>query len=92
MGRVLNDLGGITFLLGKHDEAIEYLKQSVAVLFDAAGDVETGYAVSSLAQVYLRTGDPARAEEQASIALGLLGGAKTSSRRSATSSSFSVGR
>jgi tetratricopeptide (TPR) repeat protein len=72
VGRVLNDLGGITFLLGKPDEAIAYLKQSVSVLFDSAGDVETGYAVSSLAQVYLRTGDPARAEEQARIALGLL--------------------
>ena len=74
VGRVLNDLGGIIFLLGKHDEAIEYLKESVSVLFDAAGDVETGYAVSSLAQVYLRTGDPTRAEEQARIALDLLGG------------------
>jgi tetratricopeptide (TPR) repeat protein len=73
VGRVLNDLGGILFLLGDHAEAIVYLKQSVAVLFDAAGDVETGYAVSSLAQVYLRTGDAARAEEQARIALGLLG-------------------
>lgn len=72
VGRVLNDLGGILFLLGKHDQAIEYLKRSVSVLFDAAGDVETGYAVSSLAQVYLRTGDPARAEEQARIALELL--------------------
>ena len=74
VGRVLNDLGGIVFLLGKHDEAIEYLKESVSVLFDAAGDVETGYAVSSLAQVYLRTGDPTRAEDQARIALELLGG------------------
>ena len=74
VGRVLNDLGGILFLLGKHDEAIQYLKQSVSVLFDAAGDVETGYAVSSLAQVYLRTGDAARAAEQAQTALGLLGG------------------
>jgi tetratricopeptide (TPR) repeat protein len=74
VGRVLNDLGGIIFLLGDHAEAIVYLKQSVAVLFDAAGNVETGYAVSSLAQVYLRTGDAALAEEQARIALGLLGG------------------
>ena len=74
VGRVLNDLGGITFLLGRHDEAIAYLKESVSMLFDAAGDVETGYAVSSLAQVYLRTGDPTRAEEQARIALGLLEG------------------
>jgi tetratricopeptide (TPR) repeat protein len=74
VGRVLNDLGGITFLLGKHEEAIAYLKESVSVLFDATGDVETGFAVSSLAQVYLRTGDPVRAEEQARIALGLLDG------------------
>jgi tetratricopeptide (TPR) repeat protein len=74
VGRVLNDLGGLTFLLGKPDQAISYLKHSVSLLFDAAGDVETGYAVSALAQVYLRTGDAARAEEQAGIALGLLGG------------------
>ena len=44
------------------------------MLFDAAGDVATGYAVSSLAQVYLRTGDAVRAEEQAQIALRLLDG------------------
>ena len=74
VGRVLNDLGGITFLLDNHDLAIHYLKQSVSVLFEAAGDMETGYAVSSLAQVYLRTGDSVRAEEQAQIALGLLDG------------------
>jgi tetratricopeptide (TPR) repeat protein len=74
VGRVLNDLGGITFLLGKHDEAIGFLKQAVSILFDAAGDVETGYAVSSLAQVYLRTGQPERAAERARTALELLGG------------------
>jgi tetratricopeptide (TPR) repeat protein len=74
VGRVLNDLGGIMFLLGKHDAAIGHLKQAVSTLFDAAGDVETGYAVSSLAQVYLRTGQPARAEQQARKALQLLDG------------------
>ena len=73
VGRVLNDLGGITFLLGRHEEAIGFLKQSVSTLFDAAGDVETGYAVSSLAQVYLRTGRPELAAEQARKALELLG-------------------
>ena len=73
VGRVLNDLGGITFLLGQHEEAIGYLKQAIATLFDAAGDVETGYAVSSLAQVYLRTGRPELAAEQAGKALELLG-------------------
>ena len=74
VGRVLSDLGGITFLLGRHGEAIAYLKQAVPVLFDAAGDVETGYAVSSLAQVYLRTGEPELAAQQARTALELLGG------------------
>jgi tetratricopeptide (TPR) repeat protein len=74
VGRVLNDLGGITFLLGRHDEAIGFLKQAVSTLFDAASEVETGYAVSSLAQVYLRTGEPALAAERARTALELLGG------------------
>ncbi|MDQ3068079.1 MAG: tetratricopeptide repeat protein [Actinomycetota bacterium] len=74
VGRVLNDLGGITFLLGKHDEAIEFLKQAVHMLFDAATEVETGYAVSSLAQVHLRIGDPQLAEQEARKALELLGG------------------
>lgn len=73
VGRVLNDLGGLTFLLGEHEAAIAYLKQAIVVLFDAAGDVESGYAVSSLAQIYLRTGEPALAEEQARAALELLG-------------------
>jgi tetratricopeptide (TPR) repeat protein len=73
VGRVLNDLGGITFLLGRHEEAIGFLNQAVSTLFDAAGDVETGYAVSSLAQVYLRTGKPELAAKQARTALGLLG-------------------
>jgi tetratricopeptide (TPR) repeat protein len=73
VGRVLNDLGGIMFLLGDHDAAISHLKHAVSVLFDAAGDVESGYAVSSLAQVYLRTGQHGRAEQQARIALKLLG-------------------
>ncbi|MGZ8782467.1 MAG: tetratricopeptide repeat protein [Gaiellaceae bacterium] len=72
VGRVLNDLGGITFLLGEHEEAIAFLKAAVSTLFDAAGDVETGYAVSSLAQVYLRTGHPELAAKQARIALELL--------------------
>ena len=73
VGRVLNDLGGITFLLGRHEEAIGYLKQAVSTLFDAAGEVETGYAVSSLAQVYLRTGRTELAAKQARTALELLG-------------------
>jgi tetratricopeptide (TPR) repeat protein len=74
VGRVLNDLGGITYLLGEHETAIAYLKRAVSVLLDAAGNVEAGYAVSSLAQVYLRTGQSGLAEQQAQAALELLGG------------------
>ena len=74
VGRVLNDLGGITFLLGHHDAAIAYLKEAISALFDAAGDVETGYAVSSLAQIDLRTEKPDLAEQQARTALDLLAG------------------
>ena len=62
------------------------------MLFDSAGDVETGYAVSSLAQVYLRTGDPPAQRSRQAKLLRYSVGAKTSSRRSATSSSFSGGR
>lgn len=70
---MLNDLGGITFLLGRHEEAVGFLKQAVSTLLEAAGKVETGYAVSSLAQVYLRTGRPEPAAKQARAALELLG-------------------
>ena len=72
-GRLLNNLGGLEFLLGKPEEAIARLKAAVRVFMDAGSDVEAGYAVSSLAQVHLRTGNAAVAEEQARHALTLLG-------------------
>ncbi|MDQ4029688.1 MAG: hypothetical protein M3168_01465, partial [Actinomycetota bacterium] len=52
---------------------ITHLKAAFASLLEAGRDAEAGYAVSSLAQVHLRTGDPATAEEQARHALKLLG-------------------
>ena len=80
------------FLLGQHEEAIGYLKQAVSALFDAAGEVETGYAVSSLAQVYLRTGSPARRRSRREPRSACSAAAKTRARRSATSSSSSDAR
>jgi tetratricopeptide (TPR) repeat protein len=71
-GRLLNNLGGLEFLLGKPDEAISRLKDAFRVFMDSGSDVEAGYAVSSLAQVHLRTGNAALAEEQARHALTLL--------------------
>jgi tetratricopeptide (TPR) repeat protein len=73
IGRLLNNLGGIEFLLGKPDEAVEHLKHAFAVALEIGRDEDAATAVSSLAQVHLRTGDAKRAEEQALHALELIG-------------------
>src|SRR5439155_6540013 len=67
-------LGGLNFLLGKPDEAIKYLKDAFAVALEVGSDVDAAYAVSSMAQVHLRTGKIDLAEEQARHALELLNG------------------
>ncbi len=74
VGRLLNNLGGLNFLLGKPEEAISYLKDSFKVLLEVGSDAEAASVVSSLAQVHLRTGAVELAEEQARRALELLGG------------------
>jgi tetratricopeptide (TPR) repeat protein len=74
VGRLLNNLGGLNFLLGKPDDAVRHLKDAFATALDVGSDTDAAYAVSSLAQVHLRTGKPELAEEQARHALGLLDG------------------
>jgi tetratricopeptide (TPR) repeat protein len=74
VGKLLNNLGGLNFLLGKPDEAIVYLKDAFRVALEAGSDLDAGQAVSSLAQVHLRVGELALAEEQARHALELLDG------------------
>jgi transcriptional regulator with XRE-family HTH domain/Tfp pilus assembly protein PilF len=74
VGRLLNNLGGLNFLLGKPDDAIRHLKDAFATALEVGSDTDAAYAVSSLAQVHLRTGDPVLAEEQARHALELLSG------------------
>lgn len=74
VGRLLNNLGGLSFLLGKPDEAIAYLKDAFAVALEVEDETDAARAVSSLAQVHLRTGEVALAEEQARHALKLLDG------------------
>ncbi len=73
VGRLLNNLGGLEFLLGKPEQAIEHLKHSFAVALEIGRDEDAAKAVSSLAQVHLRTGDHRRAEEQALHALEIIG-------------------
>lgn len=76
VGRLLNNLGGLEFLLGKPDQAIDHLKRSFAVALELGYEEEAATAISSLAQVHLRTGDVQRAEEQALHALELIGDRK----------------
>jgi tetratricopeptide (TPR) repeat protein len=72
--RLLNNLGGLSCLLGDVEGAIRYLKDAFAVALDVGNDADAAQAVSSLAQVHLRDGQPARAEEQARHALSILAG------------------
>ena len=74
VGRLLNNLGGLTFLLGDADRAADYLKEAFAVALEVGSEPDAAQAVSSLAQVNLRTGHVALAEEQARQALSLLEG------------------
>ena len=74
VGRLLNNLGGLNFLLGKPAEAIEFLKEAFSVALEVGNEAQAAQAVSSLAQVHLRTGDAATAEKQARHALELLNG------------------
>ena len=74
VGRLLNNLGGLNYLLGKSDEAISYLKHAFSVALEVGSDPDAAQAVSSLAQVHLGAGDWSLAEEQARHALELLEG------------------
>ena len=72
--KLLNNLGGINFLLGETTQAVACLKEAFRLALELENDVGAGYAMSSLAQVQLRTGEPAQAEQHAKRALELLAG------------------
>jgi len=74
LGRMLNNLGGLNYLLGKPEDAIEYLKRAFSVALEAGSEADAAQAVSSLAQVHLGAGDWSLAEEQSRHALELLEG------------------
>jgi tetratricopeptide (TPR) repeat protein len=71
--RLLNNLGGLSFLLGEPAKAVGYLKESFTLALEVGNDADAAQAVSSLAQVHLRSGAPLLAEEQARYALSILG-------------------
>ncbi len=74
VGRLLNNLGGLNYLLGKPEDAIDYLKRAFSVALEVGSEPDAAQAVSSLAQVHLGAGDWGLAEEQARHALELLEG------------------
>jgi tetratricopeptide (TPR) repeat protein len=74
VGRLLNNLGGLTFMLGKPEEAVGYLKDALRALLDQGSDIEAAHVVCSLAEVHLGMGRYEDAESEARTALELLGG------------------
>src|SRR5215210_5416583 len=50
VGKLLNNLGGLNFLLGKPDEAVTYLKDAFKVLLEHGTEEDAARAVNSLAQ------------------------------------------
>ena len=56
LGRLLNNLGGINFLLGHPEEAVDFLKDAVRIALEVGNDAEAAHAVNGIAQVHLRTG------------------------------------
>jgi tetratricopeptide (TPR) repeat protein len=74
VGRLLNNIGGLTHMLGRPEEAIGYLKDSLRVLLDEGSDVEAAHVVCSLAEIHLETGRFEEAESEARKSLELLDG------------------
>ena len=72
--RLLNNLGGLSFLTGDAAPAVAYIKQAFALFLEIGSDADAAQAVSSLAQIHLRLGAPILAEEQARHALSILDG------------------
>jgi tetratricopeptide (TPR) repeat protein len=72
--KLLNNLGGINFLLGKQDQAVACLQDSFRIALELGNDIGAAYAMSSLAQVQLKSGEPAQAEAHARRAVELLDG------------------
>lgn len=74
IARVLNNLGGISFLLGDVETAERMLFEALEAAAGVASDADLAQAVNSLAQVYLRTDRPAEARARALRAVELLEG------------------
>ncbi len=73
VGRLLNNLGGLNFTLGKPERAVELLTSAYDVALETGDEPEAGLAMCSLAQVHLDVAEAGLAELEASKALTLFG-------------------
>jgi tetratricopeptide (TPR) repeat protein len=71
---LLNNLGGLNLMLGKPEQAIEYLKRAFGVALEADSNEDAAQAAGSLASVHLQVGDFGQSEQLARHALELLEG------------------
>ncbi len=74
VGRLMLNLGGLQLLLGKPDEAIEYLGASFALAVETGSPPDAAQALGGLATVHFELGDHAEAADHARRALDLLDG------------------
>jgi tetratricopeptide (TPR) repeat protein len=73
VARLTNKLGGLTYLLGWPAEATRYLEEAHGLALELGDDAEAAKALSSLAQVHVKSGEHEAAELRARQALDLLG-------------------
>lgn len=74
LARILNNLGGLDFLLGDAESAVSLLEQAIEIARSTGSKADAAQALSSLAQVHLRSGRPDQAEREAVQALDELDG------------------
>jgi tetratricopeptide (TPR) repeat protein len=73
LGRTTNNLGGILFLQGDTPGALRYLDDAMQIALAAGNEADAAQAISSVAQIHLRSGQPDVAESKARNALEILG-------------------
>jgi tetratricopeptide (TPR) repeat protein len=72
--RILNNLGGLLFLLDEEAGGLRYLDEAIRIGLEEGSHADVAQATSSTAQIHLRCGRPQLAEEQARQALSVLAG------------------
>jgi tetratricopeptide (TPR) repeat protein len=72
LGRISNNLGGILFLQGDTTGALLYLEDAMRIALAGGSEADAAQAISSVAQIHLRSDRPDLAESQARNALQVL--------------------